>query len=221
MGMGRRELGPGRPSRKDSQGPIVIGVTGGIAAGKSTVSRILAEEFGAHIISADRIGHELLRPGEEVYEEVVRRHGAKVLNPDGTVNRGALARIVFSDRRELEWLNRLSHPRLVERVRRELSRLRRELPPRSLVVVDAALLFEMGLGGDVDFVIAVVAPEEVRLGRLLAQGMSEEEAKARMRAQMPQEEKARRADFVVDGSAPLDKVRREVVEIARHLLRRP
>ena len=210
---------PRRAPRRPQEGPVVIGVTGGIAAGKTTVSRILAEEFGAHVISADEIGHQLLRPGEEVYEEVVRRHGGRVLNPDGTVNRRALARIVFSDRRELDWLNRLSHPRIVERVRRELSRLRRELPPGSLVVVDAALLFEMGLGGDVDYVIAVVAPDEVRLERLKAQGMAEGEARARMAAQMPQEEKAERADFVVDGSAPLEEVRKRLRETVTSISR--
>jgi len=210
---------PGRKQAKSPPRPVVIGVTGGIAAGKTTVSEILRERFGASIISADRMGHELLLPGKEVYREVVARHGEKVLNPDGTINRRALARIVFSDPCELEWLNRLTHPRIAEGVRREISRLKGELPPSSLIVVDAALLFEMGLGGDVDFVIAVLAPDEVRLGRLKAQGMSEEEARARMASQMPQEEKARRADFVIDGSAPLEEVEGKVAEIVRAIRR--
>lgn len=199
---------------------IVTGVTGGIAAGKTTVSRMLAEDFGATVISADEIGHQLLQLEGEVYNEVVSRYGEEVLNPDRTVNRKALAKIVFSDRWELEWLNRLTHPRIVKRVGEELSRLREELPPGSLVVVDAALLFEMGLGENMDYVIAVVAPDEVRLQRLLAQGMSEEEAKARMASQMPQEEKAKRADFVVDGSASFEEVRGELCEIASALLER-
>ena len=195
------------------QGPIVIGITGGIAAGKTTLSGILARRFGAVVISADEIGHELLSPGTEVYDEVVRHHGKRVLNPDGTINRKALAQIVFFDRQELEWLNRLTHPRIARRVREEISRLRRELPPCSLVVVDAALLYEMGLEAEVDYVVAVVAPEGVRLERLLAQGMPEREARARMASQMPQEEKAKRADFVVEGDAPLEEMERRVAEL--------
>ena len=205
--------GKAEEERLSPQGPIVIGVTGGIAAGKTTLSKILAERFGAVVISADEIGHELLRPGAEVYKEVVRRHGKRVLNPDGTINRKALARIVFHSPEELKWLNSLSHPRIVARVRSELSRLRRELPPGALVVVDAALLYEMGLDGDVDYVVAVVAPEEVRLERLLAQGMAEAEARARMSSQMPQEEKAERADFVIEGDAPLEEVERRAAEV--------
>ncbi len=175
--------------------PLRIGLTGGIAAGKSTVAEGLRKK-GAAVIDTDRLAHEAIRPGGAAYEAVVREFGAEILKPDGTIDRRRLGRRVFSDRAALDRLNGLVHPHVLRAWKEEAERLAREERP-PLIVVAIPLLYEVGIEGDFDAVAAVVCREETALERLKDRGLSPEEARARLAMQLPMTEKAQRADFVI------------------------
>ncbi|OPZ20307.1 MAG: Dephospho-CoA kinase [candidate division BRC1 bacterium ADurb.BinA364] len=173
---------------------ILLGLTGSLGSGKSTVSRMLAE-MGALVIDADRLAREAAEPGGEGYGEIVRAFGPAVVRSGGDLDREALARIVFADparRRELE---AILHP-LVRRAMRERIQ---QAPPGRLVVLDVPLLFENGLDGECDATCAVVVDEAVR--------MAPRDIESRLRTQMPQEEKARRADYIIDNSGSREATR--------------
>ncbi len=184
---------------------MIIGVTGGIASGKSRVSSFLACR-GAFVIDVDQVARELVEPGGPVLEAVIREFGSEFRRDDGTLDRRALGRLVFSDPDALARLNGIMFPRLLEATGEQVREAAREHP---LVVVDAAVLYEAGLDALVDCVICVTAGEATRVERIVARnGLSREEALDRARAQGDLEEQARRADFVVDNSgAPEDAVR--------------
>ena len=179
--------------------PYVIGLTGNIACGKSLVLRTLAE-LGAETIDADQVSREVMSQGSPVLEEVARAFGPEILNADGSLNRRALARIVFSDPEQLARLEAIVHPPVVELIRRRVAESR-----SPVVVIDAIKLFEAGLAGDCDEVWVVTCTPEQQLARLMARDrISEEEALLRIRAQPPQEEKVRRADRVIDNSGTIE-----------------
>ncbi len=196
---------------------LVIGLTGGIASGKSTVARWLAEA-GAPVIDADRVAREVTRPGRPAWREVVAAFGAGVTAPDGTLDRAALARVVFSDPEALARLNRATHPHIIRAIRRRLALLRRR--GVRVAVVELPLLFEGGWEDLVDEVWVVAAGERVQRERLLARGLSPEEAARRLAAQLPLTEKVKRADVVLDGEAPPAEARRRAVELYRAALER-
>lgn len=185
----------------------VIGLTGGIGSGKSTVSRIL-QELGARILDADKVGHELYRPGTEVWEEVVSAFGRDILKPDGEIDRPKLGAIVFSDPAALERLNQIMHPRMFQRMRQILDEWRNE--GVAVAVLEAAILFEAGWTPLVDEVWVTMASEETVVKRLRAKGLSPEQVKARLRSQMPVEEKARRAKVVIHNDGSMEELRRQV-----------
>jgi dephospho-CoA kinase len=177
---------------------IVIGLTGGIGAGKSEASRIL-QGLGAVIISADQVGHQAYDPGTEAWQEVVRAFGEEILQPDGSIDRKQLGGIVFSDPAQLETLNRIMHPRMARMVAERIEQLRAEGAP--VVVVEAAVLFEAGWDSLVDEVWTVDAPVEAVVRRLQARNvLSESEVRKRIGSQMTSQERARRADVVIDNS---------------------
>jgi dephospho-CoA kinase len=185
--------------------PYLIGLTGNIACGKSFVASIL-EELGAEVIDADRVAHEMMSPGSELVTAIGERFGRQVINPDGSLNRPALGQIVFSDPRALDDLERLTHPPTVEEIRQ-----RAEMSAASVVVIDAIKLFEAGLAGFCDENWTVYCEPSIQLERLVARsGFSEEEARQRIVAQPPQEEKRARADRVVDNSGKREETRRQV-----------
>jgi dephospho-CoA kinase len=193
---------------------LVIGVTGGMGSGKSTVARFLAGRSGT-VIDADRIGHELLQPGSPVYKKLVRFFGPDILNVKGEIDRKVLGRIVFSDRRRLAELNRLMHPGIVAGIRAGVANA-----AGKLVVVDAPLLFETGLDKDMDIVITVRAGFDKRAARLCKRsGFSCAEIARRMEHQMPLREKAARADYVIDNSGDMIKTKKKVMELRRNLWR--
>lgn len=179
--------------------PYVIGLTGNIACGKSLVLRTV-EGLGAEAIDADRIAREVTSE-PEVIQEIARAFGPQVLTADGSLDRRALARIVFSDPEQLALLERIVHPPVVARIRERLASSR-----RPVVVIDAIKLFEAGLADDCDEVWVVTCRPEQQLQRLMARdGLSEEEAWLRIRAQPPQEEKVRRADRIIDNSGSVEE----------------
>lgn len=181
---------------------MAFGLTGGIASGKSTVARYF-ERFGAHIIDADRIGHEEIEPGRPAFDELVEHFGKKILASDGSIDRKKLGPIVFANPDELKILNAIVHPRIIAR-EDQLARELHEAHPRDVIVVDAALIFESGIGRNLRKIVVAWCRPEQQVERLMAKtGIDLEEAGRRIQSQMPVEEKRQRADYVIDCSGTL------------------
>jgi len=205
---GRRTSAPGLP----------FGLTGGIACGKSTVARYF-QDLGAHIIDADHVGHELIEPGRPACQEIVERFGKDVLDSGGNIDRKKLGPKVFADPQQLQMLNSILHPRILARVQ-ELTAEQQQRDPHAVVIVDAALIFESGMGGTLDKVVVAWCRHDQQVVRLMAKtGLSREEAERRIHAQMPVEEKRRRADYVIDCSGSLEDTRRQAGAIYLDLRR--
>ncbi|HHY75688.1 MAG TPA: dephospho-CoA kinase [Firmicutes bacterium] len=204
-------------------GIYVIGLTGGIASGKSTVSQVL-RDLGAHIIDADEITREVQAPGSEALREIQEAFGDGVILPDGSLDRRKLGRIVFSSQEAREKLNAIIHPRVIARTKeilRELSETGRRKGPCPIAVVDAPLLIEAGVDAIVDEVWVVALPRKQQAERLMKrEGYTEEEAFARIDSQMPLEEKEKRADYVIDNSGTIEATREQVFTLWRSLERR-
>jgi dephospho-CoA kinase len=182
---------------------LVIGLTGGIASGKSTVAAMFAER-GAAVLSADRVGHEIAAPGEPGLAEIVAAFGTDFLLPDGTLDRPALGRRIFASPRDREALNRITHPRIAKRLLKNIELLANNPPPSSVVVIEAALLIEAGWAGMVDLVVVVTAQPSTQVRRLMARsGLSRREAEARVRSQLPLRARLSHAQFQLDGEASL------------------
>jgi len=194
---------------------LKVGLTGGLATGKSFVGRALAER-GCHLIQADEIGRRLMQPGGAAYDAVVKEFGREILASDGTIDRKRLASVVFRERSSLAVLNRLVHPPVIE----EQDRLMAEIAardPGAIVVVEAAVMIEAGTYKRMDRLIVVACPLEKQLERAAARGLSREEALARIRLQMPLEEKRKYADYVIDTSGDEADTLHQVDEIYNRL----
>ncbi|RMF37593.1 MAG: dephospho-CoA kinase [Chloroflexi bacterium] len=190
--------------------PYLIGLTGNIATGKSTVARMLAEQ-GATVIDADRLAHQAMRRGTPVYRRIVETFGEEVLAPDGEVDRARLGRIVFADPEALRRLEAIVHPAVIAEVARRIAQA-----DGDLVVVEAIKLIEAGMHRDLDALWVTTCPREEQVRRLMAErGMSRAEAERRVDAQPPQEEKVALADRVIDTSGSLEETRRQVLEAIR------
>ena len=193
----------------------VIGLTGGIGSGKSTVSQFLAE-LGATIIDADKIGHEVLKPDTEVWREVVVTFGKQIVTANGTIDRKKLGTIVFSNPEARAQLNQIMHPRIYEMVKAQLAEYQRQ--GTNVVVVEAPLLVEADWTLLVDEVWVTTAAEDTVLKRLRERtGLSEAESQARIRSQLPPEEKIKSADVVIDTDFDLDELKAKVRELWRGL----
>ena len=187
---------------------LLVGLTGNIASGKSTVARMLAER-GATIIDADVLARRAVEAGTAAYAKVVARWGSKVVAADGHLDRAALRGIVFSNPAELEELNAIVHPE-VERMRDRLVAAASRRGDR-VVVCDIPLLFERQITDRFDRVLLVDAPRALRLQRLVRErGLSEDEARAMIDAQMPSKLKRARADIVIDNDGSLAELERAV-----------
>jgi dephospho-CoA kinase len=193
-----------------------IGLTGGIASGKSTVAAML-RELGFAVIFADEISRGLLRSGEEALHETIREFGPEILGPDGMLDRKKLAAIVFSVQSKLDKLNAIIHPRVEAEMLRQFGELERE--GRSVAFVEAALLVEAGYMKDLDGLVVAWCRPEQQMERLLARGMTEKEARARIGAQMAVEEKLKLATYKIDCSGSMEETRRQVEELAGTLRR--
>ncbi len=176
-------------------------------------------ELGAYIFDADRVGHEVIEPGLAAYREVVKRFGKDILDSGGRIDRRKLGPKVFADLRQLRRLNAIVHPHIIARVDK-LAAGEHERNPHAVVIVDAALIFEAGLGDTLRKVIVVWCRPEQQLERLMAKtGLPREEAERRIEAQMPIEEKRRQADFEIDCSGTLEQSRAQVKAIYPELMR--
>ncbi len=189
----------------------VIGLTGGIGSGKSTVSQCLAE-LGAVILDADKVGHEAFKPSTEAWREVVAAFGRQILTPSGEIDRKKLGEIVFSQPESLSRLNQIMHPRMYDMMQAQIEEYRRQ--GVDVVVLEAAILIEANWTSLVDEVWVTVAPEATVLKRLKEQrGLAEEQTLARIRSQLSAEERAKHADVVINNDGELDEVKAKVKEL--------
>lgn len=192
-----------------------VGLTGGIATGKTTVVAML-RELGCRVLEADKIAHQVIEPGGAAYDEVVREFGRGILTSDGLVDRKKLGAIVFSDQARLARLNAIVHPPVLEEQTRQLAAIEKA-DAHAIAVVEAALLIEAGFDRKLDYLIVTWCTPEQQLARLtesgVGRGLTIEQARQRIAAQMPVDEKRKRADAVIDCSGTLDHTRAQVIAL--------
>lgn len=190
---------------------LIVGLTGGIATGKSTVADIF-EELGAYRIDTDRLARLVLEPHQPVWEAVVLSFGTGVLSDSGSLDRKKLAAIIFADPEKREVLNKLTHPAVRTLLREELAHARQL--GVDIVLVEVPLLYEAGFDCEVDCVIVVKTTEKTQLARLLSrENLSEEAARLRIEAQMPLQEKLIRADYQIDNEGSPSKTREQAEKV--------
>jgi dephospho-CoA kinase len=196
----------------------IIGLTGGIGSGKSTVAQVL-EDAGATIVSADLTGHEVYQPGRPAFHEIVEAFGQDVVAADGTIDRKKLGAIVFSDPKHLARLNAITHPRMKGMMREKLREL--ESSGVDVAVIEAALLFDAGWDDLADEVWVTVAPPEVVATRVSERsGLPVEQVLERVRAQMSNEERVQRSDHVIDSSGDMESTMSQARRLWDELRRR-
>ena len=195
---------------------LKVGLTGGLASGKTFVATEF-EKLGCHTISADRLGHEVLKRDGEAYDEVVSELGSGIVGPGGEIDRKALGGIVFADAERLGVLNALVHPHVFRRQEKLFEQIR-EKDPGAVVVSEAAIMIESGSYKRYDCLIVTVCPPELQIERYCKrEGASEADARTRLARQMPLEEKRKYADYVIDTSGTKDETARQVGELFRQL----
>jgi dephospho-CoA kinase len=194
---------------------LSVGLTGGIATGKTAVVAML-RELGCRVLEADKIGHQMIEPGGVAYQEVVREFGPGILTPEGMVDRQKLGPIVFGDAKRLARLNAIVHPPILEEQSRQLAAIE-QADPHAIAVVEAALLIEAGFDRKLEFLVVTWCTPEQQLARLTqpgtGRGLSIVQAQQRIAAQMPVEEKRRRANVVIDCSGTLEHTRVQVIAL--------
>ncbi|MEK6656675.1 MAG: dephospho-CoA kinase [Nitrospirota bacterium] len=187
---------------------ILVGLTGGIASGKSAASKIF-KKLGAYIIDADVLAREVVEPLKPAWKEIVRSFGKGVLNKDNSINRKKLAEIVFNNKKKRELLNSIVHPRVLKRAK-EIEKEIAKKDPEAVIIFDAALLIESVAYKKMDKNIVVYADEDVQVNRLIKRdGLTKDEAKKRIKAQMPLRQKVRFADYIIDGNKALNMVKKQ------------
>jgi dephospho-CoA kinase len=208
---------------------LKVGLTGGIASGKSVVGEMFVA-LGAQLIQADQIAHQLMQPGQAVYQEVVSHFGAEILNPDGTVNRGRLAEAAFGSPVEstketkhsrIQELNQIVHPAVIRQQEAWMEEVGAR-NPQAIAIVEAALIFEAGVGKHFDRIVVVTCRSEQRVRRWAERTKVDEETarqevSRRTAAQLTDEEKIKAADYLVDNSGSFDETKKQVVEIYSEL----
>ncbi|RKY32959.1 MAG: dephospho-CoA kinase [Candidatus Omnitrophota bacterium] len=198
--------------RQKENKKIVIGITGGLGTGKSTVVRML-KSYGAAVIDADQIAHGIIKPGKKIYLKLVETFGKKILGRNKNIDRKKLARAAFRNKNSLRKLNLIMHPEIIQAIKEGIKK-----SPRKAVVVDAPLLIEAGLRGLVDKIIVVRAERETQLKRLLGKRrLTKKDIARRIKVQMPLEKKFCFADFIIDNSGSREKTRRQVAGIWKTL----
>ncbi len=206
---------------------LKVGLTGGIASGKSVVGEMFLA-LGAPVIQADAIAHQLMQPGQPVYEEVVRHFGRAILNPDGSVNRPKLAELVFGNPSQtavsrVQELNQIVHPAVIKKQEEWMAEVGRQ-DPRAIAIVEAALILEAGAGQRFDRLVVVTCRPELRVERWayrmkVAPETARREIARRAAAQLPDEEKVKAAHYVIENSGSLDETQRQVREVYEILCR--
>ena len=206
-----QELGRGAPRRM-----LVVGLTGGVASGKTSISQVLGVE-GAYLIDADQIARDLVQPDTAAWRELVKVFGKGILQEDGSLHRKRLAAKVFSDPEQRNLLNKILHPRIGAEIKRRLKEIAPK-DPDAIVVIDGALLIEIGAHREMDKVIVVASTEKQQIERLRQRdGVNQEEAQWILSSQMPLDEKIKVADFIIRNEGSFEETRRRVKEVFEEL----
>ena len=191
---------------------LLAGLTGGIASGKNSVAALL-EKLGAKVIDADLLSRELVEKGMPAWQEIADSFGPAVIKADGSLNRKALGEIVFADDEKRELLNSILHPKIIEEERRRIGLIEKDAP-RSIIIVNAALLIESGNYKEMDKVIVLSADEDIVIKRLaLRDGLFPDESRLRIKAQSSISEKLKCADFVVENNGTKEELKDQVAKL--------
>ena len=197
---------------------MIIGLTGGIASGKSTISLIL-KELGAYIIDVDEVGRNVVQKGEKAYNEIVQYFGGQILMANGEINRKALGRIVFSDEEKLKMLNSMTHPQIIAKVKEIIEQNKSN--GSEVIVVDAAILIEMGLNSVCDSVWLVTVDKKTQLQRLVERDrFSYNEAQNRINAQFSDEKKSQHSDVIIDNTKSLEELKEYIKQLWDNTIQR-
>jgi len=192
-----------------------VGLTGGIATGKTAVAAML-RELGCRVLEADKIAHQMIEPGGAAYDEVVREFGRGVLTPEDLVDRRKLGALVFADPKLLARLNAIVHPPVLAEQTRQLAAIAKA-DLHAIAVVEAALLIEAGFDKELEYLVVTWCTPQQQLARLMqpgpGRGLTEEQARQRIAAQMPVEEKQKRADELIDCSGTMEHTRAQVIAL--------
>jgi dephospho-CoA kinase len=195
---------------------LIVGLTGGVASGKTAVSQVLKEE-GAYIIDADQIARELVQPHKPAWNELIRAFGREILQENGSIHRKRLADKVFTDPRQRKLLNQILHPRIKEEMDRRTKKIG-EKDPKAIVVIDAPLIVELGDHREMDKLIVVTTTQTQQIERLKDRdGTSLEEALRIVSSQMPIKEKLKFADYVIQNEGSLEETKKRAKEIFKDL----
>jgi len=206
---------------------LIVGLTGGISSGKSTVLKIF-RKFGSRTIAADDIAHQLTRPGTRVLKEIAKKLGKDVLNRNGTLNRRKLADIIFRNRQKRETLNAIMHPKIIAEIERKIrqfekqtkrSQLRASRKKKNILVVDIPLLFEAKLEYLVHKIVLVYVPQKVQIERLRRDdNLTVRQARARLNAQIPIYKKRKYVDYIINGNLDFLSLQKQVESVWKELL---
>jgi dephospho-CoA kinase len=197
---------------------LKVGLTGGIASGKSTVSEIFAR-LGAKILDADEVAREVLLPGEPAWKRLRQAFGQEFFHADGTVKRKQLRKLVFADPEKRKQLNEIVHPEVMREINRRSETLSSSMEA-GVLLVDVPLLLEVGLANRFDKVVVVYASENHQIERIMQRdGISEEEAKQALKVQMDLSKKVEQADYVIDNSGPLERTLAQVRKVWEELIK--
>ncbi len=189
---------------------LAIGLTGGTGSGKTEVARIL-QKRGGIIVSGDRIGKEVVEKNPQVLKKLGKVFGKEILNKNGKLNRRKLGNLVFSSVKNQKKLNRIIHPQLLKELRRKIAQARKTENNGKFLVVDAALITEWGLEKELDMAVLVASPVRLRMQRLVKQGLTKQETDDRIRRQLSDAQRRKKADYVIENNGSLNELRRKAV----------
>jgi len=193
--------------------PIVVGLTGGIASGKSTVLKEF-KRLGAKIIDSDEIAHRIILKGTPAYKKIVRVFGEYILRPNREIDRKKLGNIIFSDSKRRKILEKITHPVIIDEIKKEINRF-----TRKVIIIDAPLLFEAGLTAMVDKIIVVWIPKKLQIDRLIKRNkLTYKQAKQQISAQMPLKTKKKLADYLIDNTQPLPVAKDLIKKFLKNVL---
>ncbi|RLB04142.1 MAG: dephospho-CoA kinase [Deltaproteobacteria bacterium] len=191
---------------------IHIGLTGGIATGKSTVAKMF-EEKGATLINLDQIAHKAISPGKQAWKKIREIFGDSVLQPDKSINREKLAKIVFQNKEQLKKLEEIIHPEVIKMWQEKIETISRE-KPKTILISEIPLLFEKKLAYNFDATVLVYAPPQIQISRIMERdGITREEAEKRLAAQLPIDEKVSLATYAIYNDGSLEKTRQQVEQL--------
>ncbi|MBU4603006.1 dephospho-CoA kinase [bacterium] len=200
---------------------LIVGLTGGIVGGKSTVASMF-RDLGAKIIDADILGHSVILPYKPAGKKIVKLFGEDILRNDLTIDREKLGKIVFTDQALLKKLNEITHPEIIKLIKKEINMARNKTHNQEkILVIDAALIYEAKIDRLMDKIIVVYIDEDEQIKRLIKRNnLSKDEASQRVKSQIPMKEKIRMADYVIDNNDTLDKTKEQVEKIWQSLVSR-